>query len=92
MKTAFIISGIVLALYFGGIIADELTNYSFGTAHPFLYMFGFKPNPNAQAYTYTLPLTLHEIVMLTGVVSGIVLIVVGVKTPSKKAISEKENK
>ena len=92
MKTAFIISGIVLALSFGVIIAREKENSNYLREHPFKTLYFGTPNPEESPYTYTSPFTFHEIVMMSGVVAGIVLIVVGIKTPSKKAISEKENK
>ena len=83
MKTAFIISGIIIALFFCSIIANEKDNSNFAEEHPFVVMFGGTPNPDAGAYTYTPPFTIHEVFMMFGVGVGIALIVVGVKIKTK---------
>ena len=79
MKTAFIISGIVITLLFGGIIAAEKDNSNFAEEHPFMTLLSGTPNKDVGVYTYTPPFTLHEVVMMMGVGAGIVLLAVGIK-------------
>lgn len=91
MKTAFIISGIIIALIFGGIIANEKDNSNFAEEHSFIVMFGGTPHPDTGVYTYTPPFTTHEVFMMFGVGVGIALIIVGVKVKTKP-ISIKDSK
>ena len=84
MKTAFIIAGIIITLIFGGIIANEKDNSNYAEEHPVATLFTGTPNQDVGAYTYTPPFTLHEVVMLMGVVSGIVLLARGIKRSRPK--------
>lgn len=91
MKTTFIIAGIIITIFFGSIIASEKDNSDFLNEHPVLTLLVGTPNEDVGVYTYTPPFTFHEVFMLLGLGTGIILLFVGIKMALpeiKKALSE----